>query len=136
MRPISRRPFLAGLAAGGAATLLRPLIAEAEGVTPRRFLYIHYPCGTNSGLTDMEGRNPPWYWFPPAGEGTSYTASPLLDLFGAVRGSILPMDGVDGDDPDQRIDGDKNAQGIMSMGTGFIPVPADNAPIEGDPPNA
>ena len=46
---LTRRAALGGLgSAAGAAVLLRPLVAEAEGLLPQRFLYIHYPCGTVS----------------------------------------------------------------------------------------
>src|SRR5262245_53830927 len=102
---VSRRPLLTGLAsATGAFALLRPLIAEAEGVVPQRFLYIHYPCGTVSGLLG-EGQGASWYWYPPSGSGAAYAPSPLLNLFADVRASILPIDGIDLGDVDQIVDG-------------------------------
>jgi hypothetical protein len=131
---ISRRPFLAGLGSA-MAVLLRPLVAEAEGAVPQRFLYIHYPCGTVAGF-GSEGAGAKWFWFPMGAGGPGYTPSPLLNLFSAVKDSILPFDGLHIGDPDQKIDGDKHAQAMMYMGSGWISVAQDNAPAEGDPPNA
>ena len=76
---IGRRPFLAGLGAGGASVFLRPLLAEAVGVFPERFCYIHWPVGTVNGLDFGKGSK--WTWFPTAGSGTNYTASLLLKLY-------------------------------------------------------
>jgi hypothetical protein len=125
--------------AAGAATLLRPLIAEAEGIVPPRFLYVHYPCGTVSGLTQdiYPSPDPKWYWFPRGASGANYT-SPLLDLFSAVKGSILPIDGIDFGDRNQVINGEKHAQAMMFAGTGWMPVAVDGQPIDSqfDPPNA
>jgi hypothetical protein len=135
---LTRRAALGGLAsASGAAVLLRPLVAEAEGVVPQRFLYMHYPCGTVSGLPG-EGENANWYWFPRGAAGPGYTPSPLLNLFGGVKDRILPMDGVDLGDIGQVTKGDKAAQGLMYMGTGWLPVAVDGFPIDSqfDPPNA
>jgi hypothetical protein len=135
---LTRRAALTGLAsASGAAVLLRPLVAEAEGFVPQRFLYIHYPCGTVSGLPG-EGENANWYWFPRGAAGPGYTPSPLLNLFSSVKNYILPMDGVDLGDPSQQTLGDKDAQGMMYMGTGWMPVAIDGFPIEAqfDPPMA
>ncbi len=140
---LARRPFLTGLvgSAAGAAAFLRPLIAEADGVVPRRFLYVHYPCGTVSGFPlDPSSLNsdPTWYWFPRSGSGANYTPSPLLDLFSAIRGSILPIDGIDFGDTALVEPGDVHAQGMMFMGTGWMPVAIDGHPIDSqfDPPNA
>src|SRR6185436_19580395 len=101
----------------------------------QRFLYVHAPCGTVSGLTG-EGPNAKWYWFPRGGAGPNYTASSLLDLFAAVRSSVLPIYGLDLGDPNQTISGEKPAQGLLYMGTGWMPVPIAGAPPEPDPPNA
>jgi len=83
-----------------------------------------------------EGENANWYWLPRSGTGSSYVPSPLLNLFSAVKNSILPIDGLDLGDPDERLNGDKTAQGMMFMGTGWIPVPLDDARPEVDPANA
>jgi hypothetical protein len=134
----ARRPFLAGLgSAAGAAALLRPLIAEADGIVPQRFLYVHQPCGTVSGLPG-EGENANWFWYPQSGTGANYVPSPLLDLFRAVKGSILPIDGIDLGDVNQMTLGDKGAQSMMFMGTGYMAVAIDGFPIDQqfDAPNA
>src|SRR4051812_7515001 len=131
---ISRRPFLAGLSAA-TAMLLRPLLAEADGIVPQRFLYIHYPCGTVAGFAG-EGAGSKWTWFPNGAGGPGYTPSPLLNLFSGTKDRILPFDGLHIGDPDQKILGDKHAQAMMYMGTGWISVAEDNAPKESDPPNA
>jgi hypothetical protein len=135
---LTRRAALGGLAsATGAAVLLRPLVAEAEGIVPQRFLYIHYPCGTVSGLPG-EGENAEWYWFPKGQAGPNYTPSPLLNLFATVKDRILPVDGVDLGEVNLESKGDKNAQGMMYMGCGWIPVAMDGFPIDSqfDPPSA
>src|SRR5689334_11186178 len=76
---IGRRPFLAGLGAGGAAVFLRPILAEAAGMFPSRFCYVHQPVGTVNGIDFGKGAK--WYWFPPSGVGTSYVASPMLKMY-------------------------------------------------------
>jgi len=146
---ITRRSFFAGLgSAGGAAIFLRPLIAAAEGAFAKRFAWIHYPVGTVSGLPG-EGQGSKWFWLP-TGAGPTYTASPLLKLFEdrpadniytfvngpSVRSKILPIDGLDLLDPSQATLGDKHSQAMNIMGTGWMSVPIDNAPVEADPPNA
>jgi hypothetical protein len=129
---LTRRRLLQVLgASSGAATLLRPLVAEAEGIVPQRFLYVHYPGGTVSGLAG-EGQGAKWFWFPAAGSGPNYTASPLLNLFSAVRASVLPMGNVDLGDPDKMVEGDKSCQGVLFMGTGFMPVIVDGMPSHPD----
>jgi hypothetical protein len=131
---ISRRPFLAGLgASAGVATLLHPLIAQAEGALPKRFLWIHYPCGTVAGF-GAEGAGSAWTWFP-TGSGTTYTPSSLTKLFDPVKGSILPFDGIDLGDPNQTTQGDKHAQGMMWMGTGWMAVNMNTSQVDPDQAN-
>jgi hypothetical protein len=90
-----------------------------------------------SGLPG-EGENANWYWFPRGASGPGYTPSPLLNLFSSVKDRILPMDGVDLGEIGQQTKGDKTAQGLMYMGTGWLPVAIDGFPIDSqfDPPNA
>jgi hypothetical protein len=131
---ISRRPLLFGLGSmAGAATLLRPLIAEAEGASPKRFLWIHYPCGTVAGF-GTEGAGSEWTWFP-TGSGPTYTPSSLIKLFDAVKGSILPFDNIHLGDPDQKTQGDKHAQGMMWMGTGWMAVEMNTSQRDPDQAN-
>ena len=102
---ISRRPFLAGLGATAAGMLIRPLIAEAQGVVPQRLLIIHRPCG---GV--------PAQWFP-TGTGPNYTISPLLQAFAPVRSNMLVMKGIKCPRT-QSNPGDKHGQGIIGMMSG------------------
>src|SRR5687767_14157889 len=102
---ISRRPFLAGLGATGAGMLLRPLIAEAQGVVPQRLLIIHRPCG---GV--------PAQWFPTT-TGPNYTLSTLLQPFGPVRNNMLVVKGIKCPRTNSN-PGDKHGQGLIGMMTG------------------
>ncbi len=146
---IGRRPFLAGLGAGGAAVFLRPLLAEAAGEFPQRFLYIHWPVGTVNGIDFGKGSK--WTFFP-TGSGTSYVASPMLKLFEqtapdkiytfetgpSLRDKITFFTGLDLLEKNQATKGDKHAQGIMGHGSGNMTVAVDGYPIDSqfDPPNA
>src|SRR5687768_10932161 len=82
---IGRRSLLAGaLATAAGKVLLRPLVAEAEGLTPpRRVLLIHRPCGSW-----------PKSWFPGAA-GPLDELTPLLQSFSAVKHKMMIMKGVD-----------------------------------------
>jgi hypothetical protein len=97
--------MLAGLGTLGASTLLRPLVAEAQGVVPQRLLIIHRPCG---GV--------PAQWFP-MGTGPNYVTSPILKSFDAVRANMLVIKGVKcpRNEPEP---GDKHGQGIIGMMSG------------------
>jgi hypothetical protein len=148
---IGRRPFLAGLgSAGGAAVFLRPILAEAQGLVPQRFCYVHYPVGTVNGI-DF-GKTAQWFWFPAGGTSPNYVASPLLKFYEAttpdniytfetgpsLRDRITFFNGLDLLDKDQKERGDKHAQGIMAMGSGWQTVAVDGFPLDSqfDPPNA
>src|SRR5579859_4770061 len=146
---IGRRPFLGGLGAAG-AMFLRPILAEAAGEFPQRFLYIHWPVGTVNG-TDF-GKGATWYWFPQSGAGANYVASPYLKFFEqtapdmkytfengpSLRDKITFWKGLNLQELMQTTKGDKHAHGIMGMGCGWIPVAIDGFPIDSqfDPPNA
>jgi hypothetical protein len=147
---IGRRPFLAGLGAGGASMFLRPILAEAAGMFPERFVYIHWPVGTVNGL-DF-GATGPWTWFPKSGAGTNYVASTLLKMYEqaapdmkytfetgpSIRDKITFFNNLDLLEKAQTTKGDKHAQGIMGMGSGWMTVAVDGFPIDTqfDPPNA
>ncbi len=147
---IGRRPFLASLGAGGAAMFLRPILAEAAGMFPSRFCYVHWPVGTVNGIDFGKGAK--WYWFPQSGTGTSYVASPLLKMYEqtapdnvytfetgpSLRDKLTFFNNLDLLEKNQSTDGDKHAQGIMGMGTGWMTVAVDGFPIASqfDPPNA
>jgi len=148
---IGRRPFLAGLgSAGGAAVFLRPLLAEAAGEFPQRFLYVHYPVGCVAGTAGL-GQGALWTWFP-TGTGTTYVPSSLLKFYEltapdnkytfeagpSVRNQLTMFSNLDLLEKAQTTQGDKHAQGIMGMGTGWMTVAIDGMPLASqfDPPNA
>jgi hypothetical protein len=108
---IGRRSLLAGaLATGAGQLLLRPLLAEAEGLTPpRRLLLIHRPCGSW-----------PNNWFPKQ-PGPLDALSPLLQSFAAVKSKMLVMKGVD-TGADHDVNGDKHAMGAITMLCGGMPI--------------
>jgi hypothetical protein len=103
---ISRRPFLAGLGATGAGMLMRPLIAEAQGVVPQRLLIIHRPCGSV-----------PAQWFPTT-TGAGFTLPPLLEPFAAVRSNMLVVKGIKCPRTNAN-PGDKHGQGLIGMMSGM-----------------
>jgi hypothetical protein len=81
-----RRSFLAGLGgAFGLELMLRNLEASAAGTpSPPRFLVTHWPMGTLRAE------------FVPAGTGTDYVASPLLEPFEAagLRNEMIALFGL------------------------------------------
>src|SRR3954447_20755603 len=103
-----RRPLLAGIGAGVAHMFFRPLVAQAEGVTPQRLLLIHRPCGSW-----------PKQFFPAGPAGTGYASTPLLDSFAALRAKMVVMKGVDCPRTDD-VNGDRHGMGIMTMLAGTM----------------
>jgi hypothetical protein len=89
---------------------LRPLLAEAQGVTPQRFFMIHRPCGSWPKL-----------FFPTGPAGNSYASTPLLDSFAALRRKMVVMKGVDCPRTDT-VNGDRHGMGIMTMLGGTMVV--------------
>jgi hypothetical protein len=115
-----RRAFLGGLGAGVAHTLLRPLIAEAQGMVPQRIFLIHRPCGT---------------WpddFLPAKtvpSGRDWPMTPILKSFEALRAKMVVYRGVDGP-PNNTQNGDRHGAGIINQMTGMLAVQPANASAE------
>src|SRR5262245_9669731 len=109
---ISRRSLFAGLGTTGAASLLGPVLAEAEGLVPYRFLVVHRPCGS---VPDRANGCPYWWW--PSGTGSDYVTSPLLKAFEPVRANMVVVRGIwcPRNDP---ANGDKHAQGMIGLMTG------------------
>ncbi len=104
-----RRAVLAGLGSGAAATFLRPLVGQAQAAaTPRRLLIIHRPGGTV-----------PEQWWPTGGV-TSWTASPILNEFAALRNEMVVLNGIACPRDPNGI-GDRPAAGMLAMMT---PPPA------------
>lgn len=100
----SRRAILAGLGAGTAATFLRPLLGKAQSTpAPQRLLIIHRPIGTVQEQ-----------WWP-SGSGKSWTASPILSEFEALRDQMVVIRGMNR--PYGDWNGDKPALGLLSMMT-------------------
>jgi hypothetical protein len=112
-----RRAFFAGVGAGVAHTFLRPLIAEAEGLAPQRFLMIHRPCGTW-----------PDDFLPPRGQaaGRNYPITPILKAFEGLRQKMVVMRGVDGP-PNNTQNGDRHGAGIIGQVTGRLAIQPANA---------
>lgn len=102
---LPRRHVLNGLGVLGLGVLARPLLSEAQGVTPQRLLIIHRPVGTR-----------PEHWFPTVGGLKDWQTTPLLSPFDAVRQDMVVMKGIDtprsGDWP-----GDEHAAGLLSIVT-------------------
>ena len=79
----SRRAILAGLGAGTAATFLQPLLGKAQNTpAPQRLLIIHRPMGTVQNQ-----------WWP-SGSGDTWTASPILSEFEALRDQMVVIKGM------------------------------------------
>jgi hypothetical protein len=114
---ISRRPFLAGLSTAAAGMVLRPVLAEAQGMVPQRLLIIHRPCGTVMNPT-YGNITAPLYWWPQSGTGANYTASPLLASFDAVKANMMIVKGINCP-RNEPVNGDKHGQGIIGMMSGI-----------------
>jgi hypothetical protein len=112
-----RRSLLAGLGAGVAHTLLRPLVAEAEGVVPQRLLMVHRPCGTWPDDFLPLKTQP---------SGADYPITPILKSFEPLRKKMLVTRGVDGL-PNNTQNGDRHGAGIINMVTGRLHVQPPNA---------
>jgi hypothetical protein len=117
---IGRRTFLTSAGAGVAHMLLRPLVAEAQGIIPQRFLMIHRPCGTW-----------PDAFLPPRGTpaGTMYPITPILKPFETLRHKMVVMRGVDGP-PNNTQNGDRHGAGLISQVTGRLCVQPASASME------
>jgi hypothetical protein len=115
-----RRAFLAGVGAGVAHMLRRPLIAEADGLTPQRFFMVHRPCGTW-----------PDDFLPPKNTpaGISYPITPILKSFEPLRNKMVVYRGVDGP-PNNTQNGDRHGGGIIGQMTGRLAVQPPNASQE------
>lgn len=112
-----RRSLLTGLGAGVAHTFLRPLVAEADGIVPQRFLMIHRPCGTW-----------PDDFLPSKGtpSGPDFPITPILRPFEPLRHKMVVYRGVDGP-PNNTQNGDRHGAGIINQVTGRLAVQPPNA---------
>jgi hypothetical protein len=109
---IPRRSFLTGMGAGVAHVFLRPLIAEAQGLTPQRLFMLHRPCGTW-----------PDDFLPPKSVPSSpdYAITPILRSFEALRKKMVVFRGVDGP-PNNTQNGDRHGAGLIAQVTGRLCV--------------
>ena len=112
-----RRSFLSALGAGVGHSLLRPLRAEADGLTPQRLLVIHRPCGTWPD-DFLPPRNVP--------AGTTYPITPILKSFEALRHKMVVYRGVDGP-PNNTQNGDRHGAGLINQISGRLHVHPANA---------
>jgi hypothetical protein len=114
---LRRRSFLSALGAGVGHALLRPLVAEADGLVPQRFLMIHRPCGSW----------PDDFW-PAKGiaSGPDYPITPILKAFEALRHKMVVFRGVDGP-PNDTQNGDRHGTGLINQITGRLPIQPANA---------
>jgi hypothetical protein len=114
---ISRRSFMTGVGAGVGHVFLRPLIAEAQGLTPQRLFMIHRPCGTW-----------PDDFLPPKGVPSSpdYAITPILRSFEALRRKMVVFRGVDAP-PNDTQNGDRHGAGLIGQLTGRLCIQPPNA---------
>jgi hypothetical protein len=110
---VGRRGLLTGIGAGVAQMFWRPLIAQAQGVAPQRFLLVHRPCGSW-----------PKQFFPTGPAGSDYALTPLLESFAGLREKMLVAKGVSCPRTDDQ-NGDRHGMGMMTMlaGTDVVMPP-------------
>lgn len=122
-KSVARRSVLAGVGAGLAGALLRPLQAQEMGKTPKRLLIVHRPCG--SVLEKF---------FPPVGDAKNFTLPPIIKSFEPLKNDLVIVNGINcSRDPDWA--SDKHAAALIAMMSGqkFRFIGATNASTD---PNA
>ena len=122
-KSVARRSVLAGVGAGLAGALLRPLQAQEMGKTPKRLLIVHRPCG--SVLEKF---------FPPVGDSRTFTLPPIIKSFEPLKNDLVIVNGINcSRDPDWA--SDKHAAALIAMMSGqkFRFIGATNASTD---PNA
>lgn len=120
-KSVARRTVLAGVGAGVAGLLLRPLQAQEAMGPPKRILIVHRPCG--SVLEKF---------FPPVGDAKNFTLPSIIASFEPLRNDMVILDGVNcSRDPDWPAD--KHAAALIAMmcGKKFVEIPGTDA--AGDP---
>jgi hypothetical protein len=118
---VARRTVLAGVGAGVAGMLLRPLQAQEAAGPPTRLLIIHRPCGTH--LPD---------WFPTGDDARSFTLPSILQPLAAFKEQMVVLDDVTCP-RETSWAGDQHAAGLITMmcGKRFVSIPGTDA--SGDP---
>jgi hypothetical protein len=122
-KSVARRTVLAGVTAGVASALLRPLQAQETGVIPKRLLIVHRPCG--SVLEKF---------FPAPGNARDFTLPSIIKSFEPLKNDLVIVNGVNcSRDPDWA--SDKHAAALIAMMSGqkFRFIGATNASTD---PNA
>ncbi len=118
---VARRTVLAGVGAGVAGMLLRPLQAQEAGKPPIRLLVIHRPCGTV--LEDF---------FPTGGDAKNFTMPKILTALTPFRSDMVILDETTCP-RETSWGGDQHAAGLITMmcGKRFVEIPGTDA--AGDP---
>jgi hypothetical protein len=120
-KSVARRTVLAGVGAGVAGMLLRPLQAQEAAGPPKRILIVHRPCGTV-----LEK------FFPPPGDSHTFTLPSIIASFEPLKSEMVILNGINCPrDPDWPAD--KHAAALISMmcGKKFVEIPGTDA--AGDP---
>ena len=114
----TRRQFLVGAGALGAAGVLTRLARSEPRVAPLRLLIVHKPVGTSPAHYDC------------AGDGRDYTLSPVLEPFADLREQMVIVDGLECR-KQANTPGEDHANGITTFLTGGIPFrpPGSNVPL-------
>jgi Protein of unknown function (DUF1552) len=102
-KSVARRTVLAGVGAGVAGLLLRPLQAAETGVIPKRLLFVHRPCG--SVLEKF---------FPAVG---SFTLAPIIKSFEPLKNDLVIVNGINCS-RDPNWESDKHAAALIAMMSG------------------
>jgi hypothetical protein len=102
-KSVARRTLLAGVGAGVAGALLRPLQAQEAGVIPKRLLLVHRPCG--SVLEKF---------FPAVG---SFDLAPIIKSFEPLKNDMVIVNGINCS-RDPNWESDKHAAALIAMMSG------------------
>jgi Protein of unknown function (DUF1552) len=122
-KSVARRTVLASVGAGVAGLLLRPLQAQEAGVTPKRLLIVHRPCG--SVLEKF---------FPSTGDAKTFTLPSIIKSFEPLKNDMVIVNGINCS-RDPNWESDKHAAALITMmsGTKFRFIGASNSSTD---PNA
>jgi hypothetical protein len=102
-KSVARRTLLAGVGAGVAGALLRPLQAQEAGLFPKRLLLVHRPCG--SVLEKF---------FPAVG---SFDLAPIIKSFEPLKSDMVIVNGINCS-RDPNWESDKHAAALIAMMSG------------------
>ena len=120
-KSVARRTMLAGVGAGLAGLLVKPLqVAEAAG-SPTRLLVVHRPCGTV-----LEN------FFPATGDAHNFTLPSIISSFEPLKSQMIIANGITCP-RDPAWGSDQHAAALITMMSGkkFVQIPGTDA--AGDP---